>query len=139
MMKMRLAIEMLLSLLPGLPMVRAQSPTTPPTGVAGDDAQVTTLRARTTLVLVPALVTKNGEPVFTLQAKDFVVTDDGIPQQVTLEEDTGGEPLALVVVVETGGSGAREGGKYPELGTMGGGRRVWCAHTEADGWFLCTP
>jgi VWFA-related protein len=118
MMKIRLAIAMLLSLLPGLPMVRAQSPTTPPTGVAGDDAQVTTLTARTTLVLVPALVTKNGEPVFTLQAKDFVVTDDGIPQQVTLEEDTGGEPLALVVVVETGGSGARQVEKYRKLGTL---------------------
>src|ERR1700730_14377576 len=99
MMKIRLAIAMLLSLLPGLPMVPAQSPTAPD-GVAGDDAQVTTLTARTTLVLVPALVTKNGDPVFTLQAKDFVVTDDGVPQEVKLEEDTGGEPLALVVVVE---------------------------------------
>jgi len=27
--------------------------------------------------------------------------DDGVEQQLTLDEDTGGEPLALVVAVET--------------------------------------
>ena len=117
-MKIHLAIAMLLSLLPGLPMVLAQSSAAPHAGMAGDDPQVTTLTARTTLVLVPALVTKNGEPVFTLRAKDFVVTDDGVPQEVKLEEDTGGEPLALVVVVEVGGSGARQLQQYRRLGTL---------------------
>jgi VWFA-related protein len=51
---------------------------------------------------------KAGKLVFTLTANDFVLTDDGIPQTLTLEQETGGEPLALVVVVETGGAGARE-------------------------------
>jgi hypothetical protein len=53
----------------------------------GYDAQTPTLTSRTTLVLVPALVTtKGGEPVFTLQAKDFIVTDDGVEQKVTLSK-----------------------------------------------------
>jgi VWFA-related protein len=70
-------------------------------------------------VVVPALVRdKSGELAFTLSAKDFVLTDDGIEQKLALEEDTGGEPLALVVVVETGGAGARQLDKYHTLGTM---------------------
>src|SRR5579859_2322541 len=67
------------------------------------------LSRQTTLVVVPALVRdKAGKLVFTLTTDDFVLTDDGVPQKLTLEQDTGGEPLALVVVIETGGAGARE-------------------------------
>ena len=80
---------------------------------------MTTLKAGTSLVLVPTMVrTKAGEPVFTLQAKDFLVTDDGIPQVVRLEEDTGAQPLALVVVIQDGGDGASKFEVYQTLGTM---------------------
>jgi VWFA-related protein len=76
------------------------------------------LRARSNLVLVPVLVrTKTGELVFTLTAKDFTITDDGIDQKVELEENTDNEPLALVVAVETGGGGARQLDKYRHLAT----------------------
>jgi VWFA-related protein len=65
--------------------------------------------SRTSVVLVPALVrTKSGAMVYTLQADDFLVTDDGVRQKVTLDQEAGGEPLALVVVVEVGGAGARK-------------------------------
>ena len=57
-------------------------------GAQEDAAGVTTLRARSTLVLVPTTVReKSGKPVFTLKAEDFIVTDDGVPQKVRLEED----------------------------------------------------
>jgi VWFA-related protein len=76
------------------------------------------LSARSNLVLVPALVRrKSGELVFTLTAKDFTITDDGVEEKVTLEENTDAEPLALVVAVETGGSGARQLDKYQHLAT----------------------
>jgi VWFA-related protein len=66
--------------------------------------------------VVPALVrTLADELVYTLKQKDFVVTDDGVPQKVELEQDTGGEPLALVVVVEIGGAGARA---FDNLGSL---------------------
>jgi VWFA-related protein len=100
------------ALLLWMPIAKAQSPAAP-------DSQTATLTSRTTLVLVPTMVTtKAGEPVFTLQAKDFVVTDDGVEQKVSLEEDTGGEPLALAVVIETGGAGAQQLEKYRGLGPM---------------------
>jgi VWFA-related protein len=78
---------------------------------AADDAQVPdgpgySITARTSLVLVPALVkTKQGQLVYTLKADDFELTDDGVPQPLRLEEDNGGQPLALVICVETGGAG----------------------------------
>jgi len=71
--------------------------------------QPQTLTSQSTLVLIPALVhDKTGALVYTLQANDFTLTDDGVPQQLRLEEDTGAEPLALVVDLEVGGAGARE-------------------------------
>jgi VWFA-related protein len=80
------------------------------------DSTVSNLSTQTSLVIVPALVrSKSGELVFTLTANDFVLTDDGIPQKLTLEQDFGGEPLALVVVVEIGGAGARE---FDKLGPL---------------------
>ena len=48
--------------------------------------------------------TKAGELVFTLTANDFTLTDDGVEQKVTLEQDTDSEPLALVIAIETGGA-----------------------------------
>jgi VWFA-related protein len=77
------------------------------------------LTSNSTLVLVPALVrTKSGDLVFTLTANDFLLTDDGIPQKLTLEQDTGAEPLALVLAIETGGAGARELHKLTALAPM---------------------
>lgn len=74
------------------------------------------VRSRTTVVLVPALVrTKTGELVYTLGADDFKLTDDGVPQTLTLEADSGAAPLALVVVVEVGGAGARQFKRYPTI------------------------
>jgi VWFA-related protein len=74
--------------------------------------------AHSSLVLVPALVrTKTGELVFTLTADDFAITDDGVEQKVTLEQDTDSEPLALVIAIETGGAGADQLDKYRHLAT----------------------
>lgn len=95
--------------------VAAQTPAPSPT-----QAQPTgpVFRAGTTLVLVPALVrTKSGAPVYTLTANDFVLTDDDAPQKLSLEQDTDSEPLALVVAVEVGGTGARHLDDYRNLGS----------------------
>ncbi len=50
-----------------------------------------------------------------LTAKDFVLTDDGVQQALTLDEGTDFEPLALAIVVETGGAGARHLVDYQHL------------------------
>jgi VWFA-related protein len=91
-----------------------------PEQAAAASAGTPIFSSTSTLVLVPALVRnkKSGELVFTLKADDFVLTDDGVPQKLHLEEDTGGEPLALVVDIEGGGAGAQQLGKYAALSSM---------------------
>jgi len=77
------------------------------------------LRTQSNVVLVPALVKNTkGELVFTLKADDFIVTDDGIEQKLTLDEDTGSEPLALVIAVESGGTGRDKLASYRNLGSV---------------------
>ncbi len=81
-----------------------------------DNHPQTTLSVRATLVEVPVLVkTKKGQIVFELTADDFVLTDDGAPQQLRLETDTDAQPLALALVVQTGGAGARHLVDYEQL------------------------
>jgi VWFA-related protein len=78
-----------------------------------------TVSTQTNVVLIPALVRDaKGKPVFTLKASDFTVTDDGIPQALRLDEETGSEPLALVIAVETGGAGRDKLRSYSNLGTL---------------------
>ncbi|MGA8162139.1 MAG: VWA domain-containing protein [Acidobacteriaceae bacterium] len=78
-----------------------------------------TLTVQTNLVEVPALVTtKKGEVVFGLKAQDFVVTDDGAPQRVRVESDTDSQPLALAIVVETGGVGVSHRDDYEHLSAI---------------------
>lgn len=80
------------------------------------DEQSPSFSSQTTNVLVPALVRDAaGKVVYTLQADDFVLTDDGVPQKLTLQHETGGEPLALVIVIEVGGGGARQFQNYERL------------------------
>jgi len=107
MIKLRLTVFFLCT-----PFAFAQAPTP-----AAQQSPVIT--ANSTVVLVPALVTtKRGEPVFTLTANDFNLTDDGVTQPLTLEEDSGADPLALVVAIQTGGLGAHQLDKYRNLSLM---------------------
>jgi VWFA-related protein len=104
---------------------------------AQQQSEITTLRTRTAIVLVPALVTTgDGKPVFTLTADDFSLTDDGVPQPLRLEEDADLRPLAVVVLVETGGDGRKYLGEYrglqTEIATVLGGVEHTVAVVDFD-------
>jgi VWFA-related protein len=95
--------------------------------VAGAGAQTpqdasaaqTVVRSQSNVVLVPALVRNDkGELVFSLAADNFRVTDDGVEQKLTLDADTGSEPLALVVAVEMGAGGRAKLASYRNLGAV---------------------
>ena len=103
---------------------QAQPPASPvPTSGPSESAQSAappanqaTITVRSTLVEVPALVkTKDGQQVFELTADDFVLTDDGVAQHLTLDPDTDSRPLALAIVVETGGAGGSHLDDYRQL------------------------
>ncbi len=54
-------------------------------------------------MVIPALV-KNlqGEVVYGLEAKDFVVEDDGVEQAVRLDEAVEGQPVSMVIAIQRG-------------------------------------
>jgi len=85
--------------------------------IAQQDATPTpTVSVRSTLVMVPVLATNGeGNVIFGLHAEDFLLSDNGVPQEVSIEDDTDSQPLALAIVVETGGAGARHLADYQGL------------------------
>jgi VWFA-related protein len=75
------------------------------------------LVVQTNLVEVPALVrTKAGAVVFAMGPDDFLLTDNGVAEKVGVDSESGSQPLALAIVVETGGAGARHLRDYGRLG-----------------------
>src|ERR1700734_1243798 len=87
--------------------VLAQSPSNATDAPNPQDEHPSTISVRSNLVLVPALVkTKAGA---------LVPREDGIEQPLRMEADAGGEPLALVVLVETGSDGALHLNELHEL------------------------
>jgi len=85
--------------------VYGQAPTGPITPQPGTPVQQapaqTKIVTRVALVNTPVVVKDpKGQLVNTLDAKDFEVTDNGVPQQIT-HFDLGGDPLSVVFLVET--------------------------------------
>jgi VWFA-related protein len=77
------------------------------------------LSTQTNLVTVPTQVTTpQGDFVYGLQASQFAVTDNGVPQRVRLEEAPEQTGLSLVVVVQCSGAAAMETSKLTGLSTM---------------------
>lgn len=77
------------------------------------------ITVNSSLVVVPALVrTKSGDLVYTLKADDFILTDNGVVQKLRLEQDTGSEPLAMVIIAQTGGDASAHLDQYQHLGPM---------------------
>ncbi len=59
------------------------------------------LKVRVSLVNTPVTVNDSrGQMIHDLEAKDFSVTDNGVTQKIT-NFDLGGEPLSLVILIET--------------------------------------
>jgi VWFA-related protein len=87
--------------------------------VAQQNDMPPTVSVRSTLVMVPVFATNaDGNVVFGLHADDFYLTDNGVPQEVSIEDDTDSQPLALAIVTETGGSGAHHLADYQGLDAM---------------------
>ena len=77
-----------------------------------------TITITTNLVIVPALVrAPAGDLLQTLHASDFLLTDNGVSQTISLE-DTEHRPLSIVVLMQTGASAPRQFPDYGKLGTM---------------------
>jgi VWFA-related protein len=101
------------------PFVHAQSTVPNAQSLSDTNPPPASITVSSSLVVVPALVrTKSGELVYTLKADDFILTDNGVVQKLRLEQDTGSEPLAMVIIAQTGGDAAVHLDQYQHLGPM---------------------
>jgi len=101
------------------PFVLAQNAAAGTQSPSGTNPQTASITVRSNLVIVPALVrTKSGELVYTLKVDDFILTDNGVVQKLRLEQDTGSEPLAMVIIAQTGGDAAVHLDQYQHLSPM---------------------
>src|SRR5215472_1015202 len=74
-------------------------------GLGTSVAQDEVFRSQANVVLVPVLVTQpDGSAVLGLPADEFTIEDNGVPQQVKLDDSPQLTPISLVVMVQTGGS-----------------------------------
>ena len=63
------------------------------------------LRTQANVVLTPTLVKdKADHPVFGLQARDFIIEDDGVEQRVSMDEAEPQEAVSLVIAIQSGRS-----------------------------------
>jgi VWFA-related protein len=100
-----IALVLLLAL-PGFS-ARAQAPPGPLGSKPGVKVQLppkdtqAKVKVQVTLVNTPATVRDgHGEMVHNLEARDFKVTDNGVPQQIS-HFDLGGDPISMVILIET--------------------------------------
>lgn len=99
------------------PATQQMPPAEPPLPLPNPDQP--TLRVTTKEVLVPTLVEKrDGGVVYGLTGKDFLVTDNGVPQKVHVQEEMDTAPVSLVVAVEQGGMSVLEFDKFMKLGPL---------------------
>src|SRR2546423_9899389 len=87
--------------------LRAQAPQGPLPPAPGTPIQPTPpeaqtkITARVTLIDTPVTVRdSNGDMIHDLDQQDFVITDDGVPQNI-LHFDVGGAAISLAILVET--------------------------------------
>ena len=81
--------------------------------------QEPTFNAQSNVVLVPALVRDaNGNVVYGLQAKDFMIENDGVEQAPYLDEAAEAGPVSVVIAVQCGRRAWREFARIPGLPSM---------------------
>ena len=76
-------------------------------------------RGESQIVIIPAFVRDaKGHAVYGLEAKDFVVEDDGMEQSVQLDERSDNQPVSIVLALQIGRRAKREFSRIVRLGSM---------------------
>ena len=94
-----------------------EGPLTPPPGIAVQQPPPgARLKVRVSLVNTPVTVRDDrGRMIHDLDAKNFMVTDNGVTQKIT-HFDLGGDPLSVVILMETS---SRIDAIFPEMRKTG--------------------
>jgi VWFA-related protein len=85
---------------------------------SAQNAPSSTIKSTPTLVTVPTVVrAASGKVITTLKASHFQLTDNGVAQRIFVEP-VGTQPIALVVVLQTGGAGLSQLKNYRKLESL---------------------
>lgn len=119
-MKLGLTSVLLTALLAPLAAAAQQlPPAQPPAPMPTPRSDAPMLQVHANEVLVPTLVEKhNGDVIYGLRQKDFILEDNGVPQKIRVQEEMDTAPVALVVAVEMGGASVLEFDKLAHLGPL---------------------
>jgi VWFA-related protein len=111
----------------------------PALGQAAPQSVPSTITSTSTLVIVPTLVrSTSGELIHGLKPSDFRLTDNGVEQKISIE-DIERQPLAVVVLMQTGGAAPRQFQNYRNVGAMLGYMMGSSAHRVAVVTFDSQP
>ena len=100
------------------PASQSQQPASPPSSPQ-PPPESTTIRVKSSVVLVPTLVEKkDGSVLYGLTKRDFIVEDNGVPQKIQVDDDLDSQPVSIVVAVEKGGSSVLQFQKIAKLGPL---------------------
>ena len=81
--------------------------------------QVPTFRTQSNVVFVPTLVEDQaGKLVFGLKDSDFIIEDDGVPQEVKMDEAEPEEAVSLVIAIQSGRSALFEFQRMKTISSM---------------------
>ncbi len=90
-----------------------------PLVIAAPAQEGRSLRVQSNTVLVPTLVKDARDHlVYGLTQKDFVIDDDGVEQDVHLDDSAESEPASIVVAIQTGRRAWREFGRMQGIGPL---------------------
>jgi VWFA-related protein len=90
-----------------------------PADVPASQIEPPTIRVNTSVVLVPALVEgRSGEVIYGLKPSDFALFDNGVKQNVHVDEEMDTEPVSLVICIQRSRDATLEFDKFARLGPL---------------------
>lgn len=92
---------------------------TPLPDIPADQIAPPTIRVNTNVVLVPTLVEDHsGQVIYGLKPSDFILLDNGVKQQVHVDEEMDTDPVSLVVCIQRSRDATLEFDKFARLGPL---------------------
>lgn len=114
-----LAVAISLGTMQGQSSESGQKTAEPVVPATQSEADKYKLTVNSNLVFLPTRVgNKNGETVYGLKPEQFIVEDNGVPQDIKMEESPEASGLSLVVAVQCGMSAPSEFSKLKGLAAM---------------------
>jgi VWFA-related protein len=104
---------------PNAPQQAQQQEQTAPPDIPANQIEPPTIRVNTSIVIVPTLVEDHsGQVIYGLKPSDFILLDNGVKQNVQVDEEMDTEPVSLVVCIQRSRDATLEFDKFARLGPL---------------------